>query len=243
MSKFSCLVILVSLCISLQSCTVVSVKRVKVVEHKKPNKPRHVFDRNIKEYRLRHVSSNDKSSTFDIFLANTKIQYEEQSFAVKGVEEKSLERDKKGRMKSYFIGPAWVVPASGADEYLLNLGLSTVMSLGVALLIAIGDWASLPVRVIDSDFEENRRDVKKLATETSEAKVSETLTVILYKKTYTAKNGQIAIPNSEFKKVYGSYRIATLPIQVRHKGKTWRHYQQIKSIFSKETFERLKSTK
>jgi hypothetical protein len=222
-------------------CVLVNVNTSeKIISKKEIQKPE-TYIKIGRKYFLKSTFTNDNIN-FQVFETITKKTYSRIKFKAKVKEINHIKKNKKGEWKYYFAGPAWVVEIEGKKAYFKNFAFSILLSFGVSIFIAIGDWISLPFRLGETEKEKIIKEGKKLSEEdetlTFQRKSKHFLQIKKSKKVELVSNKAIFSFSEIFKDSYYTYPFSKISFNI-YKENNKRIVRQkvlLKTIMSQEEF-------
>lgn len=220
----------------MQGCVLVQIQTQNVMISREKVGATSVKTEKYMKWKIRYTGIEDGLARFMIFFAIGSSKTRETKFAIKGESRKVIGRDKNGAFKSKYIGPDWETEGSGLGTYLATLGKSTAMSLGVALVIAVCDWISLPFRLKDTPYtaQETRWNVE--TTDDQLTRESGQLNIKFGNREYRAIEGVFAVPVEVVRNLRQNYKKGFLTYYIRHNSEERgeKLQQTIREIFGDE---------
>lgn len=225
----------------LAGCVLVSIDTKREIHAKTPVGSAALSTDRRLDWGLRFVRVDGSDLVFELQRVTTERRLSKQAYDISGRRIKTIDRDKDGRFKFYFFGPAWVTEDSGAGNYAKTLVLSTCMSLGGGLIVAIIDWVTLPFQVIDRSFDERISESKEIGRDQRKAPETDGAGFQLLKQPYPVRGGQVSIPREKFFYRRHGYPWGQVRIAVQDDDGTWvQRHRTMKSIFgSPERFKQV----
>ncbi|MCB1160361.1 MAG: hypothetical protein KDK45_22855, partial [Leptospiraceae bacterium] len=146
---------------------------------------------------LKFLRKEKEGLRFKIRENITYTDYEVNQYKALYLCDKQVKKDNQGRMKFIVIGLAWVYEGTGKASYIKHLAIYSIFTLGIDMVISIGDWISLPFRL--GSYEEEK--VEKESFKSDQKQESRDIKdgeMVLVRDTsyYPVINSEVVIPES-----------------------------------------------